>query len=539
MSLIQDSIAGLQQQVEMIPAPAALVGVDGAVISHNTPYVDMLGLDPDSLAERSLGESLHPDDIAHAHELMINSEVDVAVGPTTFRIRHADGHWIAASCVYRRDSRTGQVLIVAMDVSESQETTRRLMVQARTDPLTGAANRVGLVAAMAQSESNGDAWIVAALDLDRFKKINDTWGHHVGDRVLVSVAERLRLAVPYGSLVARVGGDEFVVLISSDSGMTIEQIGDGLTKAVSEPFVEGTLRIPLAGSVGLIHATPGASIDELLRGADCALYEVKRQPGTAWRLADSMSVSRQRALIELRNDLEQAVALGSFVAHLQPIVRLSDRMVVSYEAVARWNRANGDTLAATSFIDEAEDLGLSGVIGELVRSSAIGDFGSQSDDLTLAVNLSAMELVDGRLISQLSEVALRYGFPHERLVLEVTETAMGGDHASAHAVVAALRAEGFQVALDSFGSSDSTLAYVASLPLNQIKVDRSLIANRSASREAAATCDAVIDFALALDCPVVVKGVETEDQHDHLVSRGVILGQGWLYGRPAPMALWQ
>lgn len=520
---------------EMIPAPALMMRLDGTPVGWNRSYLEMLGIDDELVLTRKIDDTMHPEDLDTTQRILTDTIADVPAGPTDLRIQHHDGSWVRASWMHRFDSATGLLLVVAMDVTARHELSRQLLVEARTDSLTGLANRTHLVEQLEAARANSSPYVLAALDLDRFKRINDTWGHHIGDLVLIVVSKRLRRALPAGSTIARIGGDEFVVMVPHVLDPDPDDIGRRIIHILSQPVADGGRRIPIGGSVGLVRSTPDMDINDVLRRADFSLYEAKTNPNQKWVIADSEAFQRQQEQLSLENDLRAAIGTGQFRSHVQPIVRLGDRQAVAYEALARWYHPTHGVRTADDFIDAAEGLGLIADIGRDVREHAIMFHQNMGPDISLSVNLSALEVAQESLVDELVSTTEVFGIENDRIMLEVTESTLIADLSAARNSLTNLQEQGFKISLDDFGAGYSSLRYLAAFPLDEVKLDRSILAGRNSSKAAMLLTEAAIDFIQRLGHKLVVEGVETEDDHDFLMARGVKFAQGWLYGRPKPV----
>lgn len=522
---------------EMIPAPALMLRPDGTPVGWNRSYLEMLGIDDRLVVERTIEETMHPDDMDATTLILSETTFDTPLGPTDLRVMHHDGSWVRASWMHRLDRATGLLLVVAMDVTARHELSRQLMVEARTDALTGLANRTGLVEAMETARENGSPYLIASLDLDRFKRINDTWGHHVGDLVLIVVAKRLKRTLPLGSVIARIGGDEFVVMVPHLLDPDPTDIGTRIAEIFSQPVADGGRRIPIGGSVGLVVATADMHTEDVLRRADFSLYESKTDGAKSWVLADSEAFQRQQEQLELEDDLRAAIGTGQFRSHVQPIVRISDRQTVALEALARWYHPVHGVRAAGAFIESAENLGLITDIGRDVREHAIMYHQNAEPGVSLSVNLSALEVAQESLVEELMATTEVFGIANEQVILEITESTLIANLSAARNSLERLQERGFRISLDDFGAGYSSLQYLATFPLDQVKLDRAILAGRTTSSAAGLLTEAAIDFIQQLGHELVVEGVETEQDHDYLVERGVELAQGWLYGRPRPVGI--
>jgi diguanylate cyclase (GGDEF)-like protein len=421
---------------------------------------------------------------------------------------------------------------------------RALAHQASHDHLTGLPNRVRLAHeledCLRRSPQSGSV-AVGFLDLDRFKLINDSMGHPAGDIVLTTLADRLRSAAHPGELVARFGGDEFVIV---STGRFSERDAAGLAArfaaVLDEPFVIGAHDVVLSGSIGIALNEPGDDPDELLRNADSAMYAAKeRDPGgfTLYRAPLHQGIVTR---LEIERELRQAIDNGEFTVHYQPTFDLRSGSAVAVEALARWNHPTRGLVPPAEFIPVGEDTGLIIPIGKLVLHKALEQaarWHASGLDVAVAVNLSARQLARPDLITTINEVLTATGADPKRLTVEVTETTLLGDLSGAVNLLRALRALGVKVALDDFGTGYSSLAYLRLLPIDEVKLDRSFVTDVADNGPAAAVVAGVVTLAHALDLSVVAEGIETAEQHAALRTLGCDIGQGFHLARPAPAEL--
>ena len=416
----------------------------------------------------------------------------------------------------------------------------RMQRLASRDLLTGLANRAALhdamATAMARATRDGHRLAVLMIDLDRFKPINDRHGHMVGDLVLKEVAHRLRRCLRGGELQARYGGDEFVVVIEENSDpANAEKVAQRIVQTLSEPMRIDALSIGIGASVGIARYPDDAcSEDELLRKADSALYRAKaRRRGDVCFYEDSLDeqVAESAALEQAIRD---GIARGEFVPYYQPIVDLASRRVQSLELLARWNHPQRGLLAPAHFIALAEASGLIGPMMLSVLCQACVDLRRFPAHWRLSVNVAPQQILDATLVPQLLAVLREHAVPPQRLDVELTETALVSDTARARQVMQAMKEAGITVTLDDFGTGYSSLCYLAEMTFDKIKIDRSFVRTLHERTESGKIVDAVIGLSRSLGVQTVAEGIETERDAQVLQQLGCGLGQGYLFGRPAP-----
>jgi diguanylate cyclase (GGDEF)-like protein/PAS domain S-box-containing protein len=447
------------------------------------------------------------------------------------------------------------ILAVSRDLTERRRIEEALADQAVRDPLTGLANRTLLMSRIRQAIELGGAapgrLAVLFLDLDRFKLVNDSLGHAAGDELLVAVAGRLREAVRRGDLVARFGGDEFVVLCEDVAGRAeAAAIADRISLCLVRPFACAGKAIHVRSSIGIALAEgPSTSVDELLRDADAAMYQVKASDGVAGGYLFFEPATHERAVhrINLEHDLRQAVERDEFSLVYQPVVDLGTGRVTGAEALIRWQHPERGLLPPAEFVEVAEENHLIIPIGRWVLDEACRQLavwnalrGPATDgdgELTLAVNLSNRQLShDADLVAEVTKTIARHGVAPRQICLEVTETAVHEASLAARSALAALSAAGIRLALDDYGTGFSSLGHLRDIPVNSLKIDRIFIEGLNRNRGDDAIVVAVITLAHALGMHVVAEGVETPEQQERLRELGCDFAQGHLLSEPLAAA---
>jgi diguanylate cyclase (GGDEF)-like protein len=464
----------------------------------------------------------------------------------------ADADWIASVAgVVCTMLLLVRAVTAVHDHARAQE---RLRVQAAHDPLTGLPNRWGLVelvdGLLERAELSSDDEVdLLFLDLDSFKFVNDTWGHAAGDRLLNLAADRLRAVAHPTDVVARIGGDEFVVAryVGGHGSPTGEMLAAEILDAFRQPL-SGDDVFGTTVSIGIASTRSGGgmmgrpSTESLLRDADTAMYRAKAAGRNRCLVFDPSMHDSVRRRVETELALRYALERHELLLHYQPVVSVQTGEVVGAEALLRWAHPGMGMVSPLDFIPVAEETGLIVEIGEWVVSEALRQLarwreeraGLGLPELWMAVNISARQLRDPSLVDHVSGELARYGVPAEQLVLEITETAMMADEELATGLLERLRTLGVTLAVDDFGTGYSSLGHLRRYPVTKVKIDRAFVAGIEDDADDAEIVRAVVAMSLAMRLEVVAEGIETAGQRDMLQQIGVQLGQGWFFGRPQP-----
>ena len=380
----------------------------------------------------------------------------------------------------------------------------------------------------------GGKFAVLYLDLDRFKGINDSLGHPVGDALLKAVAARLAGAIRAGDTIARLGGDEFAIVQRLHGGIAeAAQLSERIISLLSAPYVIEGNTIVIGASVGIALAPDHtAEADQLIRNADLALYCSKRRGRGSYSYFREEMATQMQAGQSLEADLRRALQNKEFELYFQPLVSVRDRQVQSFEALLRWNRPGRGIVGPSEFIELAEDLGLVVPIGEWVLNEACARSAEWPREIKVAVNLSAAQLMDPDLIGKIGKALDVSGLPGRRLEIEITETIMLNETKSTLSVLHELRAMGIRIAMDDFGTGYSSLNYLRLFPFDKLKIDRAFVKEIGKQDNCAAIIRAAAGLAKSLNMIATAEGIETEDQLTRVALEGCAEAQGYLFSRP-------
>ncbi len=416
---------------------------------------------------------------------------------------------------------------------------------ARHDALTGLPNRrvfaEVLDEAVVRTHKGLKKFAVLSIDLDRFKPVNDIYGHAIGDAVLCKIADRLREIVRKDDTVARFGGDEFGVVLevepSADLEGTAAQLADRIIRQLQRPIDISGKRIEVGASVGTaICPKDGADAEALLRAADMAMYQAKQDGRGKHRFFENDMETELLIKTALEEDVRHAVVSGAIQPHYQPLVRLVDNRLVGFEILARWRHPIRGDIGPSVFIPVVEKLGLIGELTYTLLRRACRDARNWPQDITISLNISPIHFGDPLLPVKFLSILSETGFPPTRLEVEVTETALIEDLTVAQAALHALRNVGIKVSLDDFGTGYSNLYYLRELPFDKIKIDQSFIKSMATDANHAKIVHSVLELAKTLGMPAIAEGVEDREIINELKQAGAEFGQGFYFSKAVSAA---
>ena len=459
-------------------------------------------------------------------------------------IKFGDGiHWLESSGnpVFDDAGHFAGYRGTTRDITRRKEDEALIAFMAQHDPLTGVPNRK-LLREKIQHALTGvtpeAGMAVLYLDLDRFKTVNDTLGHPVGDSLLRAVAERLTACLRSIDTVARLGGDEFAIVQTAVRDREqVSALAGRITSAIAHPFDIDGHHIPVVVTLGIARApADGDSPDVLMRNADIALYQAKAEQPGGWLFFEAGMGARLDARRELEKDLRAALARDQFEVFYQPLCDVGTRRVTGFEALLRWHHPDRGLVTPDEFIPIAEDTGLIESIGAWVLGQACADAARWPDSLHIAINLSPVQFKSPTLVTAVRDALGKSGLPARRLELEITEAVLMQNSEATLKALNELRALGATIALDDFGTGYSSLSYLRSFPFDKIKIDRSFIMDMTKNEGAAAIVRAIAALGTSLNLTTTAEGVETEEQFALVQSEGYTEAQGYLFSKPQPAA---
>jgi diguanylate cyclase (GGDEF)-like protein/PAS domain S-box-containing protein len=541
------TLIGLSRDVILVRDAAGL-------ISYCSPAIEVaLGYNPDQLCGTPQRDLVHPDDLPLRDAVaprVLSSEGPQPIGELRMRHRNGSWRWFEMLETNRLDDPSVAGIVTnARDVTDRKGVEAALTERALHDTLTGLPNRTllmdHLVLGLARTARRGDTLAVLYCDLDGFKGINDGFGHDVGDLALIEVARRLQQTLRTSDIVARVGGDEFVAVCDGfadpdEATMLAQRIRDDLEAPMS---IDGN-DIVVSVSIGILtvegQAAGSAEPIALLRNADAAMYSAKEGGRARWEVFDAGLGAIEAQRTELEPELLRAVERREFALYYQPIVRLTDGVVVGAEALLRWHHPTRGMLSPEQFLDLAERTGVIVPIGAWVLSEACDQAARWRDDdlgpRWVAVNLSVRQVAESGLAATVAQTLAASGLPPDALWLELSEAALlRTGHLAATALVA-VQALGVHLGMDDFGTGYASLLNLQRLPIDFLKINRSFIANLTGSDRGGnnAIVAAIVQLGATLDLTVIAEGIERPDEMNVLRSYGCPYGQGYLVAGPSP-----
>jgi diguanylate cyclase (GGDEF)-like protein/PAS domain S-box-containing protein len=520
-------------------------------IHYVTPSVArVLGWEPEDLVNTPLADLLHPDEAAR--NFAIICDVAATSGATRraeWRLRCADGSFCEMEVLISNLLQVHEVaglVFTARDIGQRKDLERQLSFQALHDPLTGLANRSLFVDrvehALVRTQRRRGLLAVLFLDLDDFKQINDGHGHGVGDRLLVAIAARIAGTLRGADTVARMGGDEFAVLLEDlDDPAEVPILANRIAAAVAEPYEFGGLEAFAAVSIGVaLGSGTDTDPEELLRNADVAMYVAKAKGKHRAETFDPSMHREVQDRLVLETDLRRAIGRKEFEVHYQPVWATDTRRMIGVEALVRWRHPRRGLLPPAAFIGAAEDTGLIVPIGRQVlreacmQAAAWDRAGGPSSGLSIAVNLSPRQFRETGIVETVSSALAESGLKAERLNLEITEAVLVEDSPAVAEILTRLKSLGIRISIDDFGTGYSSLSYLRRLPIDTLKIAKPFVDVVAHGPRDEALAQAIVSLARSLQLEVVAEGVEEDAQLDVLVRMGCELGQGYLVSPAVP-----
>lgn len=536
----------LEQIIDTTPILINATDRNGRFLFLNSYQAALFGHDPEQLVGKSIADIMEPD-LVERETRRNNVIMETGISIPNFEEKFvSDGVELIFHCnkspLLNKDNQTIGILTTGLDITARKFAEEHRTHLALHDMLTGLPNRTLLAqwmrAAVDDSKSSGRGAALLLLDLDRFKVINDTRGHQTGDVLLRQVAERITLALGSSGFAARIGGDEFAIVLQNlDDHNDAAAMCSKLLAKIGEPYAIGGVEQLIGASIGVaLIPEDGTSPDELLRLADLAMYEAKSSGRNCFCFFSPQMnhIAQMNAGVEA--DLREALHNDQLFLEYQPIVDTNTGYYVGLEALVRWNHPTRGRLAPSDFIKVANDSGLIGRIGTWVVNAVckqIAAFKDEGIELPhVAVNVSPKQFQYAAMCDEILGCVDKYQIPHGKLAVEITEELLIENSQMVHEQLATLRAGGIQISIDDFGTGYSSLQYLRDLPATRLKIDKTFIARIETSATDRAIISTIAHLAHALNMRVVAEGVETEAQFALLRASGCDEVQGYLMGRP-------
>jgi diguanylate cyclase (GGDEF)-like protein/PAS domain S-box-containing protein len=518
------------------------------VVAYESPGVErVLGHAPEDRVGRPAFEVVHPEDLAGVERLFSDVAATPLVEATAeFRARHVDGSYRIVEAVAKNllgDKAIEGVVVNYRDVTERRSLEQQLRHQAFHDALTGLPNRAlfldRLAHALTRTRRGAPPLAVVFIDLDDFKTVNDSLGHAAGDELLVAVAGRIRMTVRESDTPARMGGDEFAVLIEdAGSAESARESALRVLAALRLPFRLGEQEITIRASAGIaMYGSPEQTADELLRNADISMYSAKTQGKDRLVVYESGVHDAAIGRLQLRNDLQLALERDEFMLVYQPLVDLETNEILGVEALLRWQHPRRGLIGPAEFIPIAEDTGLIVSIGRWVLEKACQQARAwhsarEGKGLELSVNLSGRQIDDPGLVDDVARALNQSGLDPKMLTLEITESILMNDAEGTIETLGKLRRLGVRLAIDDFGTGYSSLSYLRRLPVDVLKIDRSFVSVVDAGADEAALVRSIVSLGKSLRLETIAEGIEQPGQLAELRSLGTRMGQGYYFAKP-------
>ncbi len=534
----------LEATIGAIADPLFEFSLDGRYYSAHSPQPDLLTLPTENLLGKRVTEVLP----LEAAEVVLAAlqeahEKTHSMGKQFMLATGSETHWFELS-VSRKSTASGdepRFLVLCRDITQSKQAVEKIRVLAHFDALTGLPNRALLSdrvhLALSAAQRNGTSLALMFLDLDRFKNVNDSLGHRVGDELLVALAGRLKATIRDHDTVSRVGGDEFILVLPDTNVVGAAHVAEKFLQAACVPFEIGAHELTVTPSIGIaLFPNDGADFDTLSRCADAAMYRAKRDGRNNYCFYTTEMQARSKRDLTLENALHRALERDQLHLHYQPQVSLVSGKVIGAEALLRWNHPELGMVSPAEFIPVAEACGLILSIGEWVLRSAVHQLKSWLDagmaPITISVNLSAVQFRHDDLPELVSAILDEAGLPAHLLEFELTEGVAMIDPLNAIEVMNKLHERGVRMSMDDFGTGYSSLSYLKKFQVSKVKIDQSFVRDISKDPDDRAIVSAIISMATSLGIQTIAEGVETQGQLDFLKAQGCAEVQGYFFSRP-------
>ena len=547
---LRDSELRFRSAFNYAPIGIALVSPEGRWLKVNHALCNILGYDADEFLRSDFQSMIAPDDLSITLvklQSLLSGKISNCQMEQRYVHKLGRTVWTSWSVSAAGDVRSenANLIFQLQDITGRKLAEQKLQHEATHDALTGLPNRAYFMtrlteALQASKREPSHNVSVLFIDLDRFKIVNDSLGHIMGDRLLIAISKRLRDCMRPADTVARLGGDEFTILVEGKYDLAeVTRIAERIQQEFNLPFQIGDNEIYSSASIGILHASDShSSSEEMMRDADTAMYQAKRSGKARHEIFDENMFAVARETLQLETDLRKAIERNEFSVLYQPIISLSTDEVVGVEALARWEHPEFGCISPGKFVPLAEEIGWIDALGKQIMKKACLQIREifreleSARDLKLSVNLSCKQFANVDLVEQIAQVLEETDFPRDRMKLEITESVFFEYQDRAIEMLNHLRGLGIETDIDDFGTGYSNLGYLVRLPIATLKIDRSfvgMLSETGANREVIRT---IILLARNLGIKVIAEGIETEAQRDELRDLGCDLGQGYFFARP-------
>lgn len=513
----------------------------------NDKWLEFLGLSRADIQNKVMDWSalIHPDDKIMTQKAIEKAISDFLPYVIEFRMKHKDGHWVwieGSGTVVEKDAITNKPLRLAgthKNISFRKKATEEMNFLALNDALTKLPNRIFLKTKLEEflgdAITNKTSLAFLFLDLDYFKNINDVYGHSVGDKVIQDVALRFKNVLSEADFIARVGGDEFVILTTNS--LHVEELCKELAHSIEKPFNVGNEKISLGVSIGItLFPNDGDNFEALFKNADTAMYAAKNSGKNRYKFYTQDMSDVIFKSTKMDNEMKRAIENDEFILHYQPQVDLKTGAVVGVEALVRWLDPIKGLIPPNDFIPRAEANRLMIPMGEMIFRKALIQMKAWSDsglfDGKMAINISGVQIEEENFVVLFESILKEVGVDANKIELEVTESAIMKDAKYSQITLLKLRNLGFSISIDDFGTGYSSLSYLKQLPINKLKIDRGFIQDLPYDNDDIAISKVIIALAKNLELQVLAEGVETEAQRVFLLENGCDTAQGYLFAKP-------
>ncbi|HET9652199.1 MAG TPA: EAL domain-containing protein [Usitatibacter sp.] len=539
---LSESESQLRHLIESAPLPLLIVRAgDQELLYANERALEQFGLNADTLRSHRFNDfHVEPEAGAMLAEALSRQGT---VREFEVYLRAPDGRkfWLLLSAQPMRYAGSFCLLCALANIDDKKRMQEDMRRKAMYDTLTGLPNRAmfmeALMRAMRKSRRRSSRFSVLFIDLDRFKEINDTMGHHAGDELLQTVAQRLGTAIRQSDLVARLGGDEFVVLIEDHGGPEeVMIVAQKIISMLERPIVIDWREVVISGSIGIAsYPEDGTDVDTIVKNADAAMYRAKELGRNNFQFYSPELNLLGSQRLQREKQVREALDKGELFLHYQPEIDFESGRFVAMEALLRWRDPGSGVVLAPEFLPMAEESGTINAVGRWVIDRALADLAAwrkEGFDVLVSVNVAARQLQQPEFPEEVRNLLVERDVPPRLLRLEVTELTLMQDSDVAHRAIKSLRALGVEIAIDDFGTGYSSLGLVRGLPIQVLKIDRTLVSSCLNKKECAAIVQATSAMSRVLGIRLVAEGVETEEQRHVMQALGCDAGQGFLFAAP-------